>query len=196
MRVVHVLLGLAVAAGAVYHFDTRPVTPPPGQIAPHDPLQVDHIRQAFMSGAYQITPIADFAVEGRVLATERYRMGREADLSPVDFALGWGPMSDSAVLDQLQISQGGRFYFYRWQNPPPLNPAVMATHSANMHMIASSDTVRDQLVDVRPGQVVRLEGFLVRVAARDGWHWSSSTTRNDTGAGACELVWVKRVVLR
>jgi hypothetical protein len=39
-----------------------------------------------------------------VLSVERYRTGREAEISPVDFALGWGSMSDDAVTSKLDIS--------------------------------------------------------------------------------------------
>ena len=42
-------------------------------------------------------------------------------------------------------------------------------------------------------QVITLHGYLVEVRANDGWHWRSSLTRNDTGNGACELVWVESV---
>jgi hypothetical protein len=46
---------------------------------------------------------------------------------------------------------------------------------------------------VRTGSVVRLEGYLVEARADDGWRWRSSLTREDTGNGACELVWVERL---
>ena len=39
-------------------------------------------------------------------------MDRESDLAPVDLALGWGRMSDEAILKDIQISQSGRFYFW------------------------------------------------------------------------------------
>jgi hypothetical protein len=51
--------------------------------------------------------------------------------------------------------------------------------------------VRRALKKVRKGNVVRFSGSLVRVDAPDGWHWISSLTRKDSGAGACEVVWVK-----
>jgi hypothetical protein len=28
-------------------------------------------------------------------------------------------------------------------------------------------------------------------SGRDGWRWRSSLTRNDTGAGACEVIFVR-----
>jgi hypothetical protein len=38
--------------------------------------------------------------------------------------------------------------------------------------------------------VVQLQGWLIRTDDPSGWHWRSSLSREDTGAGACELVLV------
>jgi hypothetical protein len=54
-------------------------------------------------------------------------------------------MSDSAVLNRLQISQGSRFYFYRWSNPPPIPPVDIVLHSANMHMMPADAAIRQRL---------------------------------------------------
>jgi hypothetical protein len=35
----------------------------------------------------------------------------------------------------------------------------------------------------------------VEAQGRDGWSWRSSLTREDTGAGACELVFVQAIEL-
>jgi hypothetical protein len=49
---------------------------------------------------------------------------------------------------------------------------------------------------VRVGAIVHFDGELVEAAARDGWTMRSSLTREDTGNGACELVWVEHLDLR
>ena len=197
MRLVPTLLFIAMTAGAWHYFSARPIDHADGTLAPKEPVQLDRASlPSFSVGAYQIMPAAEFSLEARVLSTETYRMGREADLSPVDLALGWGPMSDSAVLDRLQISQGGRFYFYRWSDQPPIPPTAIVEHSANMHMIPASNDIRKRLGKVREGQIVALSGYLVRVQAPDGWQWNSSMTRSDSGNGACELVWVKSLTVR
>ncbi len=197
MRLVHTVLLVAMIAGAWNYFSARPVERANGTLAPHDPVQVDRTDLApFSLGAYQILPVAEFSLEARVLATETYRMGRTADLAPVDLALGWGPMSDSAVLDHLEISQSNRFYFYRWSSQPPIDLSDIVVHSANMHMIPASSEIKKRLSQVREGQIVALRGYLVRVRAADGWHWNSSMTRSDSGDGACELVWVRNLTVR
>lgn len=197
MRLIPVLLIVAITAGAWNHFSTRPVSHAAGTLAPDDPVQVDSPGlPAFSVAGYRIIPAAAFSLQARVLSVEAYHVGREADLSPVDLALGWGPMADSAVLDHLQISQNNRFYFYRWSGTPPIPRPDIVEHSANMHMIPANDEIKQRLGTVRAGQVVTLRGYLVRVQAPDGWHWNSSMTRSDSGNGACELVWVKDITIR
>ena len=128
-----------------------------------------------------------------MLGREDYRLGREADFSPTDLALGWDRMRDDAVLAKLKISQSGRWYHYRWLDQPPLPVDEIVRSSANMHMVPADDGVARTLRTIKPGQRVRINGWLVRIDAGDGWHWTSSLRRDDSGGGACELVYVCEV---
>ena len=146
----------------------------------------------FQFEGYTIQPLARFALSARVLGRENYRFDRGADISPVDLALGWGPMSDQRLLDKIEISQSRRWY--RWRTSElSLSRYQIQHNSANMHLIPGSDAVRDVLADVRPGHAVTLSGYLVEASAPDGWRWRSSLTRRDVGAGSCELIFVQRL---
>jgi len=191
------LVVVAIAVGGWHFFAQRALERrmlASGPVA-EAPQQQSASEKAFDAAGFRIQPVAGYDIRAKVLSTERYRTGREAELSPVDFALGWGPMSDQTVLSQLQISQGGRWYQYRWDNQPPIAPAVIIQHSANTHLIPADDSVRKDLLNIERGQVVRLKGMLVNVEHPDGWKWRSSTTRDDTGPGSCELMWVTGVVV-
>ena len=143
----------------------------------------------FKMNGYDITPLKTFQIKARVLGRENYSSGRESDLSPVDLALGWGRMSDESVVSKISISQSGRFY--RWHvDEFPIPRREIETHSANMHLIPRDEAVRDSIEQIKTGDVIELSGYLVNVKADDGWQWNSSLTRNDTGDGACELIWV------
>ena len=144
----------------------------------------------FRLQAATLKPLAGFSVEARVLSREDYSVGREADLSPTDLALGWGRMRDDDVLSRLDISQGGRFYSYRWEDQPPLPPPEIVRSSANMHLIPANEAAAEALRRVRKDDRVRIDGWLVEAEAGDGWRWRSSTTREDSGAGACEVIYV------
>ncbi|MFZ1639928.1 MAG: hypothetical protein WAV07_00530 [Candidatus Contendobacter sp.] len=191
------LLLLICALGAWFAWRDRSIERSPGVLAPNDPRQqpMDAAAPAFRKNSYEIKVLAEFAVEARVLGREDYRFDAGAELAPVDLALGWGPMSDSAVLAQIAIHQRNRFYYWLTATFPIPRRAI-ETHSANMHLIPASRAVADHLKSVRPGHIVSLGGYLVDVRRDDGWHWRSSLTREDTGAGACELVWVETVALR
>jgi hypothetical protein len=170
----------------------REISHPPGVLAAAEPRQeaIHGAPPALIKPGYKITALASFDTTARVILAEHYRFDREADLAPVDLALGWGRLSDTSVLDQLSFSQDHRFYYYRWHAAPPVPVTEIVTHSANMHMIPANDAVAKRLSRVRAGSLVRFSGYLVKVEAPDGWAWVSSLTRDDTGAGACELVWV------
>jgi hypothetical protein len=90
-------------------------------------------------------------------------------------------------------AQGGRWYRWRYQGAPPIPPREIELSSANMHMIPASRDVARTLQRLDKGAVVSLRGYLVEARASDGWSWRSSLTREDTGAGACELVFVQAI---
>jgi hypothetical protein len=193
---------VALAGIALYsvwqEVSMRPVRWPAGVLAAADPQQsepdnadpLDH-------GDFHLTPRAAFTAEVRVLARERYRLGALAEASPLDLAVGWGPMSDTAVLDQLEIGQANRFYFWHYDGEePPIPRAEIETHSANWHLIPESDAVWKTLKRIRVGDVVQLEGELVDVERPDVGVMRTSVSRDDTGAGACEVVLVRSAAVR
>lgn len=182
----------AVAWAAYSHWEHRSLQHGAGVIAPRAPQQeLLSDAKVFEVNGYRITPLATYDIEARLLAREHYRLGREADLSPMDFGVGWGRMSDEAILKQIDISQSGRFMHWRVEQFP-IPEHEIEISAANMHLIPADKSVERQLDNMRLGQVVHLRGRLVRVDASDGWHWISSLSREDTGAGACELFWVEQ----
>ncbi|HEU0153862.1 MAG TPA: hypothetical protein VFQ84_11030 [Arenimonas sp.] len=167
--------------------------PPPGKFDILAPLQTPATAAMppFRLGPHAVTPLAGFAIEARVLGREDYRFDRGAALSPTDLALGWGRMAREEHYRALAISQSGRWYHYRWGSEgPPLPLEEIIRSSANMHLIPADEKVAAAISRVRPDQTVRLAGWLVEVQGEDGWHWRSSLSREDSGDGGCELIYV------
>jgi hypothetical protein len=168
-------------------YSHRDISRPPGVLAAADPEQHELTDAPVIAhGDFTLRPRADFSATVRILHREDYSLGELASLVPTDFAVGWGPMSDSGVLEHIEISQGNRFYFWRTASWPLTREAI-ETHSANWHVIAASKAVRSELDRLRIGSVVELRGELVDVEGHDG-RMSTSLTRTDTGAGACEIL--------
>jgi hypothetical protein len=182
------LLGLMI--WGCHAWTRREMHPSPGILVAEEPLQGPAESQDLWTfKGYRFRALASFDIRARVLGTERYRWDRGAELSPIDLALGWGRMSDSAVLDKIHITQGNRWYlWFTAQFPIPQEEII--SHSANMHMIPATSFLGARLKDLRVGQVVHIRGNLVSIEGPDDFHWTSSLSRKDSGDGACEVVWV------
>ncbi len=174
----------------------REIVHPPGVLVPEAPQQSGLSgEQPFEFRGYRLTPRARFVLRARVLSRKDYRWGDAADLSPMDLALGWGAMSDQAVLERVEVSQGARWYYTRYEYPAPLPDRDIVRQSGNMHIIPADDLVRQRLGDIRRGAVVRAQGYLVDVDQESGFRWRTSPSRNDSGDGSCELFYVERIMI-
>ena len=190
-RRIFILSVIALGYLVVRDWDSKPIEHPPGILVAERPEQVDLQPSTFMLNDYQLTRKASFSIRARVLSKEPYYIGRTADLAPIDLALGWGEMSDSAVLSQIDISQSARWYRTRYNLPPPISEQQIIFNSSNMHMIPARKDIERSLKKLREGDIVSISGYLVDVDHDSGWYWHSSMSRLDTGDGACELVYVE-----
>ena len=190
MKKLLVLALIGVAAWQFSQRDQRVVLEDGIKIAKL-PEQFEVVNQPVVNmDDYQLHKIAAFNLSAKVLAKKNYYLGREAELSPTDLALGWGAMSDERILRDIDISQSGRFYFWRVESFP-IPRKEIETHSANMHIIPANDDVAKVLKQINSGDLIELSGHLVNInSTSDSWYWRSSTTRNDTGNGACEVILV------
>src|SRR3954465_14916829 len=158
MRVTPWLIAVALLFALWRLYSQRDIERPAGVLVAADPIQHEisggpRVRR----GEFTLRPRADFRATVRVLHRESYSIGPLATLVPTDFAVGWGPMSDSAVLAHIQISQSNRFYYWRTQDWP-ISREQIETHSANWHVIPANDSVQRTLDRLRAGSVVQLAG--------------------------------------
>jgi hypothetical protein len=61
-----------------------------------------------------------------------------------------------------------------------------------VHLIHSDKSILREIQSIGKGDHIKLDGYLVRVNFPNG-PWTSSLTRNDTGNGACEILYVTAV---
>lgn len=171
---------------------------PPGIVAAAEPAQVNlEPPGRFEAKGVVFIARARYELTARVLRKEIYRLDGGASLAPVDLGVGWGAMSDSTVIDQLEFSQMGRFFYWKphdWR-AFPLSPMDTTTHAAQIHAIPATDDVEARLRRLRPGQVVQLAGYLVDVRGASGFAWNTSLRRDDTGDGACEIMWIEHIAV-
>ena len=178
----------ALAIFAVWRlYATRDIHREAGVLAAAEPVQqVIESAPVIERGEFRLRPRAEFDATVRILHREDYSLGTLASLVPTDFAVGWGRMSDSAVLEGIEISQANRFYFWRTASWP-IEREEIESHSANWHVIPENDAVRQVLGRLRKGSLVELRGRLVDIEGKEGG-MTTSLSRSDTGPGACEIL--------
>jgi hypothetical protein len=135
---------------------------PPGVLVPEEPAQVTATDKRSEKSGFTISSLAQFHVRARVISTERYWFDAGAKLSPIDFMLGWGPMSDQSVLDQIAFRQGVRWCSFGPSGKNfPLPVDEINTHSANMHLIPASTRIETDPKRVSIGDLVDMCDYLV-----------------------------------
>lgn len=140
---------------------------------------------------------ANYRIDARVLGARRYYFDLYSRFSPVDFALAWGHMANPDVDAWIQWRQRNRWYYYQIPTGSPYSLDEIRDQSANVHIIPASATLERALLDVEAGDTIRLEGLLVDVnVTLLGWEFETPTSlsRTDSGAGACEVFYVERLV--
>jgi len=146
----------------------------------------------------RLYPQANYRIYAMVMSKNRYRFGWEGEIVPYDLALGWNEL----MLPQNQVgisyTQSNRWYYYDYNEKFPLSPFYIPTHSSNHHIIPANRNVFKAINKVRNKEKIYMEGYLVNISGTVGKgtvQRNSSLTRNDTGAGACEVFYVKKAVL-
>jgi hypothetical protein len=165
-----------------------------------EPRQIAENRAPFEHFAggkrYRITPRFRWDESARVVGEEPYHFGAAGALIPEDFALAWGPLLSPPFAGKISYSQGSRFFFWRSRDGS-LDRGTIVSHAANTHVIPATARLRHAVACVSKGDDVRLEGWLVDVdgVTDPGFHWGTSTTRQDEGPNSCETVYLERLTV-
>lgn len=166
-----------------------------GELAPNDPFETSvGLPLPWSYKDFTIIPQAKYHIQAVILSKHHYwGLETEDTLSSYDLALGWGPMSDAVVINQLNITQGSRWYEYSWRKSPPIDLFEIISHSSNHHIVAGDQDVLEAVESFKRYNVVDLEGYLVEIQSnKENWVWHTSLSRFDTGEGACKLFWVTK----
>ena len=171
----------------------------PGVLVRQSPIQENYRKEAppVIIGNWKLKPMAIYQVEARVLEIEDYDSADVDELVPFDFLLGWGPMSDSALIDKLELGISNRYATWRYWGEAPASLKTISQHASNHHLVPADPQVRERLEEVRAGHIVTMRGELVNIQSTTGEEaFRSSLTRTDSGPGACEVMLVRSISIR
>ena len=171
----------------------------PRQVAVRAPLQ-----QAVMEGTtYTLRPRYSYELRGIVVSmhdTEtwwNYVHKEVGDkMNAVDLCVVWGDNVSSGAYRQASFHNTQFECHWRYGAGTAFNDSQVS----NNHMITDDPAVARRLRAVRIGDQVQVRGYLVDYTVQKAGHqatpWRvSSETRGDTGAGACEVIFVEDLQL-
>ena len=143
---------------------------------------------------YRIAPEYDYDLVGMIVSFRHHdnnsRMHRLADdhLNMLDVCVVWGDNTSRAQLDKIDFWNGIFTCNVKTRDQAAWESFDMYQLSNN-HLISDDEFIRDQVRKVKVGDQVRIRGVLASYESPGGVR-GTSTTRTDTGDGACETIYV------
>ena len=170
----------------------------PVQVKLTDEMPISFKRNGF---EYTLTPLYYYEISGLVVGKMNYRIVNidKYDLIyPYDVCLIWGNNVSQRLYKNpgLTFSQDCRWCWVKWNRDIGFN----LSEFSNNHLLINDDRLLEVARYVGRGDQIRIKGKLVNVKARgigransSNINWSTSTLRTDSGAGACEIIYVESI---
>jgi hypothetical protein len=116
-------------------------------------------------------------------------------LNMADVCVIWGESARSEHLGKLKF-WNGIFTCNVQTRDSEAWASIDIYELANNHLISADPRIRDRVASVRVGDQIRIKGSLARYGATStGMLRGTSTTREDTGDGACETILVDEFLI-
>lgn len=165
----------------------------------HDPVQTATGKPSFgvsLKGIdYEVEPEYEYDITGMVVSYRHHdedysRMHRLAKdhLNMLDVCVIWGD-NTRAELDKIQFWNG----LFTCNVKTRSNSAWQSfdmNQLSNNHLLSDDEDVRDRVRRIRVGDQIRVKGYLSNYTSPAGKR-GTSTTRTDTGDGACETLYIE-----
>ena len=195
------LLALAVAVVTWFYKDKLPE--PGFYINPDlaDPRQTPTARTPFSTSVngqtYLITPKFDYEFEAIVVSyhdadafTDISHFSSWKDFINLrDLCVVWGENLRSGVYQRMKFHNDSWTCWVQWQAQDA--SLFRKDQLSNNHLLSDSPRIQQAILDAEPGDHIRIRGMLVEYAnPGNGFKRGTSTTRMDTGNGACETIYV------
>lgn len=147
--------------------------------------------------AYTVNKLAAYATAGVVVSLENYYVDAGAKIAPCDIAMAFDKLAAGDLWRKITWSQHDRWYWWTYQHADiPGGNAFIVANSANNHIIPANNTVKLAARALEIGDQVELKGWLVKLEQASDpnvFHWQSSLSREDTGDGSCELLYLEEI---
>jgi hypothetical protein len=146
---------------------------------------------------YTVRPVFSYDLHGLIVSKHNadtwwdwVHKAWNDSLNVTDLCVVWGPDAKSGVYRDVSFSSG-EFVCY-WQTSSNEILARFDPYSvSNNHLLTDDPAIARVLKDARIGDQIHFRGYLAEYSHHQGFAFfrGTSTTRRDTGNGACETVY-------
>jgi hypothetical protein len=152
---------------------------------------------------YGIKPVFDYDIAGLVVSRhdsatwwDYIHAASHDHLNVADLCMVWGVNAGDAAYLDMSFSSG-QFVCYFQAHSAASAQAQYFRALSNNHLLTADPSVSSRIAHLRVGDQVRLRGQLVEYTHHHGFefHRGTSVSRDDTGNGACETVFVRDLQL-
>ena len=167
-----------------------------------EPLQVKTRTQPFQVQAngvvYTIDPLFDYELNGMVVSEytsgelgDIYHHDRWKDFINIkDLCVIWGHNVAGGVYQEMSFSNSPWICRAYWPSQE-VGTRFRQSQLSNNHLLTNRPEVNEAIMQSEPGDQVHFKGMLARYSHSHGkFRRGTSTSRTDTGNGACETVFV------
>ncbi|MDD5730275.1 MAG: hypothetical protein PHN57_04030 [Candidatus Omnitrophica bacterium] len=157
---------------------------------------------------YRLDPLYDYEISALLVSKITYKglsIHRVASVFPADLCLIWGSNVKNKVYKNwsIRFSQDCRWCNVQWNGDVEFNQQEFS----NNHLLINDRKLEAKIRSLVAGDQVTLSGKLVNVKADIAGNakadiynpntltWNTSVSRKDTGAGACEVIYVEDVTV-
>ncbi len=194
---------LVCCAALVYAFLHRnrlPVHVDPVQALLEEPRQTATDVAAFTATYngvdYLVEPKYHYELTGLVVSyrhhdrNSRLHFLANDHLNMLDVCVVWGGTATSPTLKEIDFWNG--LFTCNVSTRDGAAWAAFRIHElSNNHLLADDDNLRRRVRRLSIGDQVRIRGYLAAYTSDNGSYRGTSTTRTDTGDGACETIYVE-----
>ena len=144
---------------------------------------------------YQIEPEYAYDLTGMIVSYRHHegnsRMHLQANdhLNMADVCVVWGDNTTSE-LNKIDF-WNGIFTCNVFTRDQQAWDSFDMNQLSNNHLISDDEFIRDQVGSIQIGDQIRVRGLLASYSNESGGKRGTSTTRTDTGDGACETIYVE-----
>ena len=145
---------------------------------------------------YRVEPEYEYELHGMIVSyrhhdgKSRMHLRSSDHLNMLDVCVVWGDNATNPMLHKLDFWNGIFTCEVKTKNQEALDSFDIYKLSNN-HLISDDPFIRDQVKDINIGDQIRVRGYLASYGSEGGGKRGTSTTRLDTGDGACETLYVE-----